>query len=676
MVIVVGMAFIAICILVIAGLPLALWLRSKLLPKDSSQGPVALAISLLAGFAISAFAASWSYGVFGIDSYPIIFSSITAFSWLLLFLKGRQLLPDFFRDWKTSDTGLLIPVMVSVYLARPYWSGIMSPVTLSGDGPDTTQNLMAAQSARTLGSNWFQQASYYNQFVGADNLRNGVMDLFRLPSFREQAGIDYLVYGTRWGLTVPYSQILRFFGNHAVLWETGFVFLTSIMALSVVIFGASRLISSNRIIPILSSIAVITNTPFMVQFFNGGLSQAWAVASTSGFFLAGIILLNRLSQDGKIDFKPITTLFVLVWLGISVTYIDATIVLVLFSLILMTLLLIFKREFARDFIKVVLISGLVAAISVPIFTFATGFTFDYRLKAATGTGIPSLIWPLPSELLGLVDIFSSGVNSRSPETFLLALIATAYLLFKIGQGLFRRRSTSWIAVLALSALLTFAVGYILSITGRLGTNYIYLKVSTYVAPMAIIAFFSLLDHSFNQSAKVVKSRRPYFLVLPLLLASLTFISSENANDNFLKFGKTIPYDFKKFLDSSEIQYELTRYNYLTPYITASNLLGVLGDTHWISKAPNDLILDGRLDIELRLICFNVDTSCKPATPKIASPKLESFGLIVFESPLTTREFASFSPKERFAQNFLVFGQEPLEIPARFIGGNPYFNDDK
>jgi hypothetical protein len=669
------MAFIAICILVIAGLPLALWLRSKLLPKDSSQGPVALAISILAGFAISAFAASWSYGVFSIDSYPIIFSSIAAFTWVLLFLKGRQLLPDFFRDWKTSDIGLLIPVILSVYLARPYWSGLLSPVMRSGDGPDTTQNLMAAQSARTLGHNWFQQARYFNDFVGVDNLRSGVMELYRLPSFREQAGIDYLVYGTRWGLTVPYSQVLRIFGNHAVLWETGFVFLTSIMALSVVIFAASRLISNNRLIPILTSVAVIANTPFMVQFFNGGLSQGWAVASTSGFFLAGIILLNRLSQGEKIDLRPFISLFVLIWLGISVTYIDATIVLVLFSLIFMTLLLIFKREFVWNFFKVVLISGLVAAVSVPIFTFATGYTFDYRLKAATGTGIPSLIWPLPSEIMGLVDIFSTGANSRSPETFLLALIATVYLLFKIGQGLFRRRSTSWIAILALSTLITFVLGYILSITGRLATNYIYLKVSTYVAPMAIIAFFSLLDHSFNQSANIVKSRRPYFLVLPLLLVGLTVISSENANNNFIKMGKTIPYEFKEFLDSPEIQEELSRYNYMTPYITASNLLGVLGDTHWISKAPNDLILDKRLDIELRLICFNVDTSCKPTTPRIASPKLESFGLLVFEAPLTTRQFVAFTPKERFAQNFLAFGQTPQEIPARFIGGNPYYNKD-
>jgi hypothetical protein len=84
-------------------------------------------------------------------------------------------------------------------------------------------------------------------------------------------------------------------------------------------------------------------------------------------------------------------------------------------------------------------------------------------------------------------------------------------------------------------------------------------------------------------------------------------------------------------------------------------------------------LEDRLDIELRLICFSVDTTCLPSTERISSPKLESFGFMIFKAPMTTREFEALTPKARFDENFKAFGQEPQVIPDRFIGGNPYYN---
>ncbi len=674
MVIIVGVSFAALLLLIVAGFPLAILLRAKLFPKEELHGPTTLALAVLGGFAVSAFASSWSYGLIGIDSYPLIFCAILIISWLLIIIKSSSLIRDFFQDWKKSDLGLLVPVLFSVYLSRPYWSSLLEPMMRAGDGPDTTQNLMAAQSARSLGGNWFKQAEQFNQFVGVENLREGVMQLYRLPSFRDQAGIDYLVYGTRWGLTVPYSQVLRFAGNYSILWETGVVLLTSLIALSLVIFSTSRLISKNPIIPLLVTVAVIFNTPFLVQYFNGGLSQAWAVASTSGFFLALVIILKYTKSEKLENQNFYTVLFILVWLGISVTYIDAAIVIVLFCILFFPTLYMFRFGRNKSILKVVIFSSILSATLVPIFTIATGYTLDYRLKAATGTGIPSQIWPLPSELIGMINIFTSGVSSRSTETLLLALLITGYLIFKICQGVFRRSETSWIAAIGLVSLLTFGVGYLLSITGRQGTNYIYLKVSTYVAPIAIVIFFSLLDHSFNKSAKLSKIRKPYFLILPTLVSGLVLLSGLSANSSYYRLGMTVPYGFKPFLESSETQKELNTYNYLTTYITSSNLLGVLGNVHWISKAPNDLILDNRLDVELRLICFSVDTTCTPNTKRISAPNLESFGLIVYESPITTREFYSFTPKERFDENFKVFGQTPQEIPSRFIGGNPYYND--
>jgi hypothetical protein len=674
MLIIVGLSILTLFILIIAGLPIALWLREKLLHKDDSYGPVTLAIAVLGGFALSAFSAATSYGIFGIDFYPIIFASLMIFTWLLVLLKSRNSVKIFLKDWKLSDLGLFIPVLASIYFSRNYWSNFSEPLMRAGDGPDTTQNLMAAQSARTLGENWFSQANYFKEYVGVDNLREGVMQLYRLPSFREQAGIDYLVYGTRWGLTVPYSQVLRFYGNYAVLWETGIILLTSLMALSIVIFAATKLVSTKSLIPILSATAVISNTPFMVQYYNGGLSQAWAVASTSGFFLALIIFFRYPIENRGEASRHFSILFILIWLGVAVTYIDAAIVLALFSLLLFTLLYLLERNQLRGLLPILALSGIFSALLVPMFTFATGYTFDYRLKAATGTGLPSQIWPLPSELMGLFNIFTSEVGKRSPETLLVALIFTSYVLFKIGQSILRKSSTSWIAVLGSAALITFVIGFILSITGKLGTNYIYLKVSTYVVPMAVIALFALLDHSFNKSANLTKAKRPYYLILPSLIAGFVLFSGVSASNGLIKGGVSLPYGFKPLLQNADLQNELKDYNYLTPYLISANVLGVLGDVHWVSKAPNDLILVNRLDLELRLICFNIDTTCTPQTKRISSPRLESYGLKVFESPLTTREFNSLTPKERFDANFTAFGQAPQVIPSRFIGGNPYYND--
>jgi hypothetical protein len=88
---------------------------------------------------------------------------------------------------------------------------------------------------------------------------------------------------------------------------------------------------------------------------------------------------------------------------------------------------------------------------------------------------------------------------------------------------------------------------------------------------------------------------------------------------------------------------------------------------------NDIKLDSRESKEMRLICYSVDTNCKPATKRISDPELEKFGFIQYESPISSLEFSKLSPRDRYRVNFEVFGIAPQEIPERFIGGNPYYN---
>lgn len=671
MLLLLGLALATLFIFTLLALPLGAYLASRLEGSRKQSALIALALSLISGFAYSAIAASWSYGVIGIDSYPILMLALGILTWVGFALKKKfGHLKILISGWNRSDFLILIPVIFSVYLTRGQWSGIFSPTLRAGDGPDTSQNLMAAQSARSMGSTWSAQADYFLDIVNKPGLRQGVMELYRLPSFREQAGIDYLVYGTRWGLTVPYSQVLRFFGNSSILWETGFVLLVSLLCLSIVTYSTIKAFAESKYMPLIATLAVVANTPFLVQYFNGGLAQGWALVGTSGMFLALLLFFGSgdLSLGRGNRYKYV--IFLIAWLAIAVTYIDAAIVMVLFALVTVIVLSLFSRESIIPFVKVFFTSGLIAALVVPVFTYASLLTFDFRIRAASGTGLPSQIWPLPSEILGFVDIFTSGSAVRTSETLFVAVSITSYFIYKLIQGKFKIKSLSWLSNLGIAALAVVGVGFVLSITGKLGTNYIYLKVATYIAPLLIISLFLLLD---GTKSALGRSKFSWNLITPVLLMTIALMSSYNSSENLAKQGTNIPSDFAKLLDDKESQRELEEFNYLSSYILASNFLGVLGNTHWISKAPNDLILDQRLDIELRLICFASDTSCKPNTERILSPKLDSFGLIVYKSPITTREFANLPPKERFDANFRAFGLEPQDIPARFIGGNPYYN---
>ena len=655
----------------LAGLPMALWITRSLFPEVLKRSLLTLATALIAGFALSAVAASWSYGVTDIDWYLAILISLLVLSWTaLLATKLRGELLAFIRGWEIRDLYLLIPIVLATYLARGNWKGLSEPVLVSGSGPDTAQNLMAAQSARTLGSNWAEQANRYLDYVNQPNLRIGVMELFRLPSFREQAGVDYLVYGTRWGLTVPYSQVLRYFGNSAILWETGFVLLTSLISLSIVVFAATKYLAKYQFTPLLATLTVVANTPFLVQYFNGGLSQAWALVGNAGIFLAMIVSLRGLYGNKALNQKAIVLLIVLSWISVAVTYIDSAIVIGLLIILMTFVFSIKDKRKGLNFIQLFALGGIVAAALVPAFTYASLLTFDLRLKAASGTGIPSQIWPLPSELLGFVNIFTGDTEVRSAETLLIAIGISSYLIYKFTPGLRKKNDETWISIAGHGVFFIFIVGLALSITGPQGSNYIYLKVATYVAPIALILIFIILEQSkLTRSQSKLRTN----IVVPVILAAVAIVSSSTAQSSSIAKTTTIPYGFKALLDDPKIQAEFEEYNYLIPYVLSSNLFGVFGNVHWISKAPNDIIIGDRITRELRLICLAGDPSCTPTTPLIQS-EISKYSITVHQSPYTTETFFTLSPKERFDANFQAFGQPTQEIPERFIGGNPYFND--
>jgi hypothetical protein len=679
--IIVGMALGIFLAVLIAGFPIAYLVASRMRQDLYLRYPFLLATSLLFGFSLSCFAAVISYGTLGIDTYPMVFGTLILISWLAFFPLMKKWKFKFTINFIKLDLLILTPTLWAFFLVRNYWVSFTQPVVRAGVGPDTSQNLMAAISARTLGSTWWSQASTMNSFFGHSSLRDSVYDMFRYPSFRTQAGFDYLVLGSRWGLSVPYSQIVRFFGPQASLWEPGVVLLVALLTLSAMVYGLFSLFSKSSSAAMVTSIICISNSALLVQYFNGGLSQVWSIAGIIGIFMTLSLLIQRRRFDTPFSPRLIVIFGFASWLILMATYVDAAIILAMFVCISLPIYYFTNRAIFKDILKLIPLSGLAVLILTPVLTYATIITFDLRLQAAQGTGTPSAIWPLPSELLGFVDVFSQSVATRSAETMLLGFILTAGILWQLIKRIPQRNLVSEFAALGITGLVTMLIGFILSYTGRLHTNYIYAKISVYVAPIVIIAVIASIRtpkplKATKATSKQVSSHKyatmGYQAVL-ICIALVTVVSSFNATKNQTKQSGVISYAYAPLMQDAAAQETLSKYNYLVDYVADANYLGVLSDVHWISKAPNDIILKDRLDVPLRVLCYSYDGNCKPPLPRISDPVLEKYGLIQYESPYTTRQFAALSPRDRYAANFKALGQPPFAVPERFIGGNPYYN---
>jgi hypothetical protein len=681
---IVGASLSIICLLTFVGFPLAQLVVGKNGGQIFLRLPAVLSLSILFGFSVSALSATISYGVIGLDYYPGVLISLSMVSWITYVAYAKKGSFKLLRiKAEKSDFSLLFILVWCLVLTRSQWENFTKPQLVSGDGPDTSQNLMTALSARTLGGTWSEQAEKINTFFGHDSLRQSVYDLYRYPSFREQAGFDYLVYGTRWGLSVPYSQVLRFFGDKAVLWETGIVITTSLYVLGLMVFGIASLITNNKHIPLAASLISVSNSLLLVQYFNGGLSQVWSLSGLLGISMVLILIVSQNKNDKNLSFKSLLAISTGSWTILIATYVDAAIILGLLGLVASTVFAVIDKRISIEIVKNFAFSGIIALLINPVLTYATTLTFDLRLKAATGTGLASNLWSFPSEIFGFIDVFSSTEGKRSFETMLLGIFISGAILIAVGKKIYKRQGDYMLGYLSLSAFLVMLIGFVLSYTGKLQTNYIYNKVSIYVTPLIIILWLTsfkfpsqkLLSNSTNRKSSSTDRHisKIGFALSLLVVTSVPMFSSFSATNSLSSQGTTIPYDFGNLIDNEDVQKRVTNYNYLTPYILSANFLGVIANVHWVSKAPNDIKLDSRESKEMRLICYSVDTNCKPATKRISDPELEKFGFIQYESPISSLEFSKLSPRDRYRVNFEVFGIAPQEIPERFIGGNPYYN---
>ena len=643
-----------------------------------NRGPVALGISIGIGFAVSSIAAAWAFGLFGADNYLAIMVALTVFSFGLLAVPKFRKSLDVWKEFGRWDALLLLLPFITAFYSKPYWSGATALKITAGSGPDIPQNLMTALAQPGVGSTWSQGRDNFLAFLGDKNLGEAIYHLYQLPSMQQQAGFDYLIYGTRWGLSIPFAQILRLDRSFLIVGQ-GLTISAGIAALGLIIYAFSRLVFERYSLSFLLLLASISSAPIMVQVFNGGMAQAWALPGIGLLSIALLLTLYLKTRDELTPtvFKGLVALSAFGWLANAITYIDSSMTLAaVFAIAAIFLGILAKPQLSLSVVKTIFIGGVLAAIVAAPYTYAALTTMSIRLKLASGTGFLFNYWPLPSEMLGVINIWTGKAGTpRDPVVMLIGVLLSAGIIWMVLRGL--RSKIAWdrsVSILGLSIIIVCASVAFWAKNTSLGSNYSYVKVATYVGPLFILIIGERMSQNLKvKRAKNSKNDTPFWLrmVTPVFFVVIMVGSAVAANTGLVKQQEfSYPSEMTAILNDEAAQAELHNYNYLTTYRALSNALGFVGDTYWVSKAPNDILLSTRMNIELRLICFVGDAACVPKTPEITGNVLNKYSLRVYQSPITIAQFAALKPLDRFYAAMDAVGQPRFDVPNRFVGGNP------
>jgi hypothetical protein len=667
MLIVLSITTVILAFFILLGYPLvSIFFNNKyeLLNKNSI---LVITLSLLIGYGISGFAAATAYGITGINTYVYVLVFFLFINWLIYFVKNEFKL-KWIGKFNISDIYLLIPITISIWVSSSQWTGLFKPVVKVGPGPDVAQNLMAAQTAASLGNTWTNSLNGIKEFLEVNTTNLAALKMFEVPSSSSVAGYDYLVFGMRWGLSVPYNQLMRLLGPQSILYETGVVLLISLISFALIFFSIGK-IFTNKVIPqVVIATVSVANSTLLLQYLNGGLSQIFGSIGISGLLLVVLLLFKTKEiESNKNIYVGLFLIATFAWIGAIVSYIDSVFILSFVLLIVGASLILVKSRIWKPFFAIIFGSGVISILATPIAIIANLEIFNLRRQAALGTGTSDKVWQNISVLLGLFNPMSSITNN-----IFLMFIPSLLIILVFLYALIKDRQQLELAILGLSGLSVVFFGFIISYTGRAKTTYIYEKISAYLSGLVLVTLILLiigLQDSLKKS-KIFSKSTIYITIIGLL----TVFSSASFQSNYFKplYTTVIPAEIGDILNDKKAQNTLNSHNYLMPYKASYNYAAVLGAEYWISKAPNDFKMTTRINNDLRLFCFTGDPECKPSTPKISDPNLEKYGIEQFESPFTTLKFMELSINDRFTQNFLVFGMQPQYVSEKYKGGNPYF----
>jgi hypothetical protein len=636
--------------------------------------PILLAVALTSGFGISAFAASVSYSFLGINRYFHSFLFIGILLWIVL-LFSRDKLQFKFTRVKGYPLFLLFSFTLAIFFAKSQWDSNLKPRIFSGIGPDVSQNLLAASIAPSLGDTWFDASNRLITSLGVSNLDEAAIRMFEIPSFVHLAGYDYLVFGNRWGLTVPFSQIIRIFGPHFSMFEIGSVLVATLFTILVISFSFFRIARKSHTYAVPGSLALSLNGSFLNQYFNGGISQALGLIGNFGVLLTLLLLIvNKdliTSKRQKIGLFFVSTLS---WTSSAISYVDASFVLGIFMAFFAFILLISHRQETLRILNFVILPGIFTLLINPVFTYSIWSNLDFRINANLGTGVNTGNWRIPTQNIGLLSTYSQFTENSSSLLFyasvtllLLLILITILVLFC------RPRIKSIFSKMLLICVSLVIIGFLLAVSSRNSSDYVYNKITTFLAPFILISFLLLLSIKSEKKFKQLEISTIWLLSLVIFISA---ISVENSYSKGRDYATIIPHQYSELLKNSEIQKYFQESNYVLPYKPAYNFVGLFGVHYWVSKAPNDMDynIDSRLDKPLKLFCFTGENICNPRGKKIlgsSTTYLERFGIVEFESTLSTRDYFSLPIIDRYNYAFDEMGTERQTIPEKYIGGNPY-----
>ena len=667
---IISLSLTIIVLLALVGYPLVSMFFYENIKDEKLDRYLVFAFSLIFGFGISAFAASTAFSFFGVNTYFLIMSLILILSWILYF-KNRQKI-RLQKITKTSLKFLITFILASLYFTKSQWDRSLNAIIFSGAGPDVPQNLMASLKASELGSNWFSASNKIIEDLGVTNSDQAAYSMFEYPSHGGLAVIDYLVFGVRWGLHIPYNQIIRIIGPQSVMYEIGTILFITLFTICIIVFAISQLITKSNLMSTIFALTIALNGSFLNQYFNGGISQAMGLVGNIGILMVLVLLLtNHLNLESRKRKLGVFFLATCSFLSSSLSYVDGTFGAVLVVIILSVILLILNRNTLKSIIKYLVIPGITSLILTPLFAYLILSNLPGRANAASGTGVTTGIWKLPSQFIGLFTPYTSTFETKNSLTILISVLFSTYILALLCYAFLRKNTPQFIfATLAISALIVNVFGFILGYFSRNQSDYIYNKISTYAAPFLAFSILIILFY-FSQEKKF----KSVSIVMITIISSVVLINSIYVENKFSSSNDTIikvPNTYRNLLNDKKLYTYLDSNNYIMPYKPAYSFAGLFGVNYWISKAPNDMNLTSRINNPLRLLCFKGDNVCNPKTEPIQNPELEKYGIIEFQSQLTTLEYSKLSIIDRYNYATDSFSQPRINIPEKYLGGNPYF----
>jgi hypothetical protein len=308
---------------------------------------------------------------------------------------------------------------------------------------------------------------------------------------------------------------------------------------------------------------------------------------------------------------------------------------------------------------------------MPVFFYSILASLTYRIDANAGTGVNTGVWKLPTQNLGF---FSTYSTFSEPESAFLTLLSASIMIFLLFILIIAFKSknvlNNTIGSILLASLGTIFIGFLLGYFSRDKSTYIYNKISTYVAPFLIFAFLISIYNLWGKLNSLIAIG----VIVTITIGSAFYV--ENKFSTSRDYATIMPTEYSKLLNDNELRDYLEQKNYILPYKPAYNYVALFGAKYWISRAPNDfdLNIDSRMNKELALLCFVGENICNPKTAKISnqySPALAEYGIVEYESTLSTLEYSKLTIKERFDYAFDVMGTVKAIIPDKYMGGNPY-----